>query len=193
MKYIFAFCYILLTSYAFSQHGISRVREFSYDFDKNSSLDKAYCTLEKGVGYTSLQITIYFYNENEIIKECNSKKIIFESSNLENFSEQISLSSFKHEEEDNSIFMVFHRNNINYIFNFVYDNYDFDLLYYAENDRNDYFRYFRQIDFRDKKIYINKVDPESNENLVYNFPYLKNSIPKLSDFEFGSVTWPSVK
>ena len=73
MKYIFTFCYILSTSCAFSQDGISRVREFSYDFDKNSSLDKAYCTLEKGEEYTSLQITIYFYDENEIINECTNR------------------------------------------------------------------------------------------------------------------------
>ena len=193
MKYIFTFCYILSTSCAFSQDGISRVREFSYDFDKNSSLDKAYCTLEKGEEYTSLQITIYFYDENEIINECTSKKIIFESSSVENNSEQFYVAIFKHEEEDNSIELFFHRNKIGYYFSFVYDNYDFDLLNYTENDKNDYFRYFRQIDFRDKKIYINKVDPESNENLIYNYPYLKNSIPKLSDFEFGSVIWPSVK
>lgn len=193
MKYFFTFCFFLLNSSAFSQHGISRVREFSYDFDKNSSLDKAYCTLEKGEGYTSLEITIYFYEENEIIKECNSKKIIFESNSLQNNLEQVYLAVFKHEEDDNSITLLFRRNKIDYYFSFVYHNYDFDLLYYTENDKNDYFRYFRQIDFRDKKIYINKVDPESNENLIYNYAYLKNSIPKLSDFEFGSVIWPSIK
>lgn len=42
MKYIFAFCYFLSTSFAFSQHEISRFREFSCDFDKNGSLDKAF-------------------------------------------------------------------------------------------------------------------------------------------------------
>lgn len=193
MKYSIAYCFFLFSLYSFSQDGISRVREFSYDLDNNGSMDKAYCTLEKGDLYSSIQVEIYFYDENDIINECISKKIIFETNSLNNNSEQIYLTLFNHQAEDNSIMLLFHQNKIDYFFSFVYDNYDFDLLYYTENDKKEYFRYFRQIDFREKKIYINKVDPESNENSVNKFPYTKNNIPKLSDFEFGSITWPSVK
>ncbi|RXR32979.1 hypothetical protein EQG68_05665 [Flavobacterium piscinae] len=193
MKYIFAFCYILSTSFAFSQHGISRFREFSCDFDKNGTLDKAYCTLEKGESFSSIQTTIYFYDENQIIKECISKKITFEANDSENNPQLIYVAVFNYNEEDNSILLLIRRNKIDYFFSFVYDNYDFDLLYHNETDKNDYFRYFKQINFREKKIIINKIDPESNENLIYNFPYVKSTIPKLSDFEFGSIEWPKLK
>ncbi len=193
MRYIFAFFYFLSTSITFSQHEISRVREFSCDFDKNGSLDKAYCTLEKGESFSSIQTTIYFYDENEIINECISKKMIFEAKDAENNPQLIYIAVFNHDEEDNSISLLFRRNKIDYYYKFVYDNYDFDLLYHNETDKNDYFRYFRQIDFREKKININKVHPESNENLIFNFPYIKNNIPKLSDFEFDSIQWPKVK
>ncbi|MBC8883106.1 hypothetical protein H9X57_05965 [Flavobacterium piscinae] len=121
------------------------------------------------------------------------KKITFEANDSENNPQLIYVAVFNYNEEDNSILLLIRRNKIDYFFSFVYDNYDFDLLYHNETDKNDYFRYFKQINFREKKIIINKIDPESNENLIYNFPYVKSTIPKLSDFEFGSIEWPKLK
>ena len=105
---------------------------------------------------SSIQVAIYFYDENQIIKECISKKMIFEANDMENNPQFIYLAVFNHDEVDNSISLLIRRNKIDYFFNFVYDNYDFDLLYHNETDKNDYFRYFKQINFREKKIIITK-------------------------------------
>ena len=55
------------------------------------------------------------------------------------------------------------------------------------------FKFYKKLKFTKLETMTNNFIFKKKQNLIFNFPYLKNNIPKLSDFEFGSIEWPKVK